>query len=305
MKFPFTPSLQTSVPSLFEDESVERTRLVEEPIEQVDGKPALKKKYNTTDLDPEAAFERHIFHRDMFAHYLRWAHILNVAKVGEIIVDFGCGKGNLLEVLYRNRFKCKEYIGIDIRKQTINKSIEKYKSVSWAKFLVDDLVFPIGSIDFSSIGADKVCSFEVIEHVGKQNAAAFLKNFKACGNENAVYYLSTPNYDEKVGAAGNHTYDSGDGRGTAVQEFGHEELKQLLLEEFTIVEYYGTFASKRDYKQLMTSWQLKMHEALSEYYESSLVSIMMAPMFPAHSRNTLWVMKRKSSPNQNNDHDQE
>ena len=61
--------------------------------------------------------------------------------------------------------------------------------------------------------ADKVCAFEVLEHVGKQNADAFLENFKACGNNNATYYLSTPNYDPSVGAAGNHTYDSGDGRG--------------------------------------------------------------------------------------------
>ena len=31
----------------------------------------------------------------------------------------------------------------------------------------------------------------------------------------ATYYLSTPNYDPSVGAAGNHTYDSGDGRGVS------------------------------------------------------------------------------------------
>jgi hypothetical protein len=37
------------------------------------------KKYNTTDLDPEATFERHVFHRDQFAHYLRWTHVLKAA----------------------------------------------------------------------------------------------------------------------------------------------------------------------------------------------------------------------------------
>ncbi len=157
-----------------------------------------------------------MFHRDQFAHYLRWTHILKESKIGETIVDFGCGKGNLLEVLYRNRFKCKKFIGIDIRKLTIDKANEKYNMVDWAEFLCMDLVKE-DSI-FQQFQADKVCSFEVAEHIGRQNIDLFLQNFKACGNSTATYYLSTPNYDEKVGAAGNHTYDSGDGRGVAVQE---------------------------------------------------------------------------------------
>lgn len=55
--------------------------------------------YNATALDPAATFERHVYHRDQFAHYLRWTHILKVAKIGDSIVDFGCGAGDLLEVL--------------------------------------------------------------------------------------------------------------------------------------------------------------------------------------------------------------
>ena len=30
----------------------------------------MAKVYNTTDLRPDQAFERHVFHRDQFAHYL-------------------------------------------------------------------------------------------------------------------------------------------------------------------------------------------------------------------------------------------
>ena len=186
----------------------------------------MAKVYNTTDLRPDQAFERHVFHRDQFAHYLRWTHILKEAKIGESIVDFGCGAANLLEVLYRNKFKQKEYIGIDIREKTIQEAAEKYANVPWAHFYVADLVK--NYMDFSKFNADKVCAFEVLEHVGKQNADAFLENFKACGNNNATYYLSTPNYDPSVGAAGNHTYDSGDGRGVDVQEFDHWELEVFL-----------------------------------------------------------------------------
>lgn len=251
----------------------------------------MAKVYNTTDLRPDQAFERHVFHRDQFAHYLRWTHVLKEAKIGESIVDFGCGAANLLEVLYRNKFKQKEYIGIDIREKTIDQAAEKYADVPWAHFYVADLVKH--DLDFSQFNADKVCTFEVLEHVGKQNAHVFLENFKACGNNNATYYLSTPNYDPEVGAAGNHTYDSGDGRGVDVQEFDHWELEGILSQHFTIVKKFGTFASMKDYKPLMNDWQKKMFEALKDYYDSNLIANIMAPMFPDVARNTLWVLKRK------------
>lgn len=252
----------------------------------------MAKCYNTTDLSPDKAFERHVFHRDQFAHYLRWTHILKEAKIGESIVDFGCGQGNLLEVLYRNKFKQASYVGLDIREKTIDAAASKFADVSWAKFIVADLVK--NYIDFSQFNGDKVCAFEVLEHVGKQNAHKFLENFKACGKTTATYYLSTPNYDPAVGAAGNHTYDSGDGRGVDVQEFDHWELEGILSEHFDIVKKFGTFASIKDYKPLMNDWQLKMFEALKEYYDSNLISNIMAPMFPDASRNTLWVLKRKA-----------
>lgn len=248
--------------------------------------------YNKTALDPEATFERHVFHRDQFAHYLRWTHILKEAKIGESIVDFGCGKGNLLEVFYRNKFKQKSYVGLDIREETIEKCKDKFDQVPWAKFYAVDLVKP--NIDLSQFNGDKVCCFEVLEHVGKQNADVFLENFKACGNNNATYYLSTPNFDPEVGAAANHTFDAGDERGYDVQEFGHFELEQILSKHFDIVKKFGTFASMKDYKYLMNSWQKEMFNALKEYYDSNLMSVIMAPFFPENARNTLWVLKRKS-----------
>lgn len=249
------------------------------------------KKYNTTDLDPVTTFERHVFHRDQFAHYLRWSHIVKEAKIGETVVDFGCGKGNMLEVFYRNKFKCKKYIGIDIRKQTIESAKEKFKPVDWAEFYADDLIYP--SVDYTQFQGDKVCSFEVAEHVGKQNIDLFLQNMQKCGHQNATYYISTPNYNENVGAAGNHTYDSGDGRGIAIHEFDHKELEEHIKKYFTIEKKYGTFASIRDYKHLLNDWQVQMFESLKEYYDSNLLSVIMAPFFPEQSRNTLWILKNK------------
>jgi 2-polyprenyl-3-methyl-5-hydroxy-6-metoxy-1,4-benzoquinol methylase len=249
-------------------------------------------KYNTTDLSPDKAFERHVFHRDQFAHYLRWTKVLKDAKIGETMCDFGCGQGNLAEVLYRNKFKQDAYFGFDIRDRTIKKASEKFANVPWIHFFQKDLCDVSGLEEFSQIQADRVASFEVIEHIGKQNAPNFLKLFKSCGRKGATYYLSTPNYDERVGAAGNHTFDSGDGRGHAVQEFTNQELGDLISEAgFEVVKKYGTFASIRDYKDLLSDAQLELFNNLREYYDTNLVSVIMAPMFPEQSRNCLWILK--------------
>ena len=255
----------------------------------------MPRPYNTTDLDPESTFERHVFHRDVFAHFLRWTHVLREARIGDSVVDFGCGRGNLLEVLYRNRFRPSRYVGFDIREQTIANAREKFAGIT--KFRVEfhavDLVqTPVAA--FEQLNADKVCSFEVLEHVGKQNAAAFLDRFMACGSPDATYYLSTPNYDAHVGAADNHTYDSGDGRGRVPQEFEFDEtLAAVLAAGFEVQRVFGTFASQRDYVQAMTAEQAVVYEQLKEYYDSNLVSNIMAAIMPARlARNALWVMKR-------------
>jgi len=244
--------------------------------------------YNTTQLNPEQVFERHIFHRDQFAHYLRWTHVLKRAKIGQNVLDFGCGSGNLAEVFYRNRYKLNKFIGIDIKGSSIDKAQEKFKKVDWAQFFQHDLVEE--SFDYGKEW-DLITSFEVIEHIGKNNAIKYLENLKLHCNKDTIVLLSTPVFDEKVGAAKNHIFNSGNGE--QIQEFGFDELKTLLEQSFTIEEKYGTFASQRDYKPLMNDWQTEMFNALSKYYDSNLISNLMAPLFPEYSRNCLWVLKIK------------
>jgi len=129
--------------------------------------------------------------------------------------------------------------------------------------------------------------------VGKQNGDIFLKNIAKHCNENTIVLISTPNYDPQMGAAGNHTYDSGDGRGEAPQEFTHDELKELIERYFTIENKWGTFASIRDYKDSMNEWQEKMFTELKDYFDVNILSNLMAPFFPEKSRNILWKLKLK------------
>jgi len=241
-------------------------------------------KYNKTQLNPELAFEKHVFHRDMFAHYLRWTHVLRRAKIGMNILDFGCGSGNLAEVLWRNMYKPNKYLGLDIREKTIKKINDKYKNVKWANFQKEDLC---GDIDLNINNWDMIACFEVIEHIGKENADKFLKNIYNLCNENTIVLLSTPNYDESVGAAQNHIING------EIGEFEHFELQKLLEKYFTIEEKYGTFASQKDYLNLLDEEQLILWKELHKYYDNNLLSTIFAPMFPVEARNCMWVLKKK------------
>lgn len=250
-----------------------------------------KQIYNKTQLTPQQEFERHIYHRDQFAHYLRWSHILKIARIGQTILDFGCGTGEMLEVFYRNKYRPKQYLGLDIRKQTIDENNEKFAKLDFAEFRQMDLC---SEIDLGQT-FDIITCFEVMEHIGHENADAFLDNIAFHCNENTRVYLSTPNYDPQVGAAGNHTLKRPDGT-TEIGEWDHFELQDKLSEYFDIEAKYGTFASMKDYKEDLNDWQKEMFNALRDYYDTNLIANIMAPLIPAeHARNCLWVLKVKEN----------
>lgn len=246
-----------------------------------------KEIYNKTQLTPQQEFERHIYHRDQFAHYLRWSHVLKNAKIGQTILDFGCGSGEILEVFYRNRYKPKQYLGLDIRTKTIEENSKKFEKLDFAEFRQCDLCQD--ELDLGQ-SFDIITCFEVIEHIGHDNADAFLDNIAYHCNKNTVVYLSTPNYDPQVGAANNHLL----GPNKEVGEWDHFELQEKLSEYFDIEKKYGTFASIKDYKDDLTGWKKEAFDELKEYYDVNLLSNMMAPMIPAeHARNCLWVLRVK------------
>lgn len=253
----------------------------------------MTKGYNTTQLNVYDTIAKGIDHRDFWGHALRFNHVLHSMKIGMNVLDYGCGKGELCETIYRNRYKCKKYIGVDIRKQTIIKANEKFKKVDWVEFIIDDLVYPDKRYDINGDSWDIISCFEVVEHIARTNVDKFLKNIQSYMDENTILLLSTPIYDEKVGAANNHIYDGKDGFGKRRQELTYDELKNHLEKYFIIEDTFGTFASQRDYKPLMNEWQTKMFEHLTKYYSSNVVSNIMAPFFPQQSRNCLWRLKIK------------
>lgn len=240
--------------------------------------------------------ERNIVHRDMNAHLWRWSFVLNRARMGQSWIDFGCGEGGLIETLYRNQYRPSYFIGLDIRPHVISRNQKRYGALKFpVKFIEADLVHQpfderfLNDVDYPNF----VTCFEVIEHVGKHRGRSFLENMRLCGNEDTVFYLSTPNFDPKVGAAGNHTYDAQDGNGVQPQEWDHDELNELIESAgFEIVEEFGTFASYRDYKESLSPCDRELYTRLKRYYDPNLVSNIMAPLVdPRLCRNALRVMR--------------
>ena len=181
--------------------------------------------YNKTQLTPKNEFEKHIYHRDQFAHYFRWTHVLKNAKIGQKILDMGCGSGEMIEVFYRNRYRPEKFVGIDIR----DKVPEKLKNLDFVEILVKDLCKPFDLEEKFDI----ITSFEVVEHIGHENLDAYLQNMVKHCKQGTKIFLSTPNYDPIVGAAKNHMLTNSKGE-LEVGEWNHLELGAKLEKYFTI-----------------------------------------------------------------------
>ena len=247
-----------------------------------------KNNFNLTEMNPALEFELHVLHRERFSHFLRWSFVLKQADIGMKILDICCGSGNLFEVFYRNKYKPTRYLGLEYRKQTVCKNIEK-----WSKYGAEFQECDITKKDFTKFGKDWniITLLEGLEHIGINHVQRVLIEIKKCMNDKTLLMLSTPCYDEKVGAASNHTFDSGDGRGVSVQEMTYHQFKEFIEKSgLKIKKHYGTFSSQRDYKGHLKKYPglEDLYNKFHEYFDSNVLSVIMAPLFPEHSRNVLW-----------------
>lgn len=243
--------------------------------------------YNKTQLYPEKTFERHIYHRDQFAHFLRWTHVLKLAGRHMNVLDLGCGTGDLLEVLYRNRLRPLMYLGIDIRDQTIHNNKVKWSGVPFeCKFLHDDLTSNKRYKPNSGTW-DIITSFEVIEHMPREKQPLLLKTIKTNMTSYSTALISTPNYSEKQGAAKNHVVN-----GEICERTYGEMLKLIDDAGFKLVSAYGTFANIDAIEEHLSGGYKLAFMKLREYHDVNILSTMFAPLIPEHSRNVMYVLNK-------------
>ena len=242
---------------------------------------ARGKEIDNTHLSIDQAEERGFLHRDYIAHCLRWTHIAKYLQLKSryktaSILDIGCGKDMpLAKMLMTSRLAPQYYLGVEYNKIEIPKMFEK------TKFKPNI----VSGLDFTKLGElpasfnYSVC-LEVLEHVEPIKAIAILEHLPKFLKSDSISWFSTPCWDEKVGAAGNH-----------VNEMTYEAFGSLLEEMgYKILNKWGTFASIKDYKHELLKyidWNI-MFTKLSGYYDTNYLATIFAPMFPAQSRNCLW-----------------
>lgn len=273
---------------------------------------ARGKHIDNTHLSIDQAENRGFIHRDYIAHCLRWSHV--VKRINRVyqharILDIGCGRDvPLAKTLYSSRLIVKEYIGVDYNPH----STFDLSAFHSGKFPISTF----GRVDFASdqvwfdraadgqpllnIRGDNgedyfrmpniLVSFEVMEHIEPSHVCAMLKKAAEClklaeelDGMKPRFFLSTPNFDPHVGAAGNH-----------VNEMKHEALGWLIEDcGLAIENESGTFASLRDYKhKLFNDYKgsERLFEDLSSYYDVNYLATIFAPLYPVQARNCLWEL---------------
>jgi 2-polyprenyl-3-methyl-5-hydroxy-6-metoxy-1,4-benzoquinol methylase len=237
---------------------------------------------NKTQLDIEKATERGLIHRDYIAHCLRWNHVLKFARRGDSILDLGCGDGMLAQILFVNKFRPKQYVGLDVRKTAIEKLMSRKVNFPVTGIVNDIRIGSIGDAASDFLEKfDVVVCFEIIEHFEDKYLDHVLQEIYRVLKPSGYLLLSTPNYDG-VHKARNH-----------VHEYYEVELGMHLEKVFSSIWKIGTFASQKDILSVLTWSERELFDNLSKWFDSNVLSVIFASLHPSQSRNILWVCRKE------------
>lgn len=243
-----------------------------------------------TFLSLDNAEERGFIHRDYIAHCLRWTHVCkrlmkqHVFKTTKML-DVGCGRElPLARTLYSARLIPIEYVAVDvgpIEDESLSMVAKSGKFPIRAYEKTD--LCEEGFLEEEKGSYDMITCFEVLEHVEPDHMLNMLEKMHRLLKQDGEAVISTPVWNG-VDTANNH-----------VDEIRYDIFGSCLeLCGFKIKEQYGTFASQSEYKQHFTGPELALFNKLQAYYDSNFLSCVFAPLFPAQSRNCLWVVSPAS-----------
>lgn len=274
-----------------------------------------RREIDKTFLSLDLAEERMLHHRDYLAHVLRWSHVVRHMGRSQrykesIVLDVGCGKEMpLAKLLYSNRMSPMKYIGVDANKFSIPEMLPEHKfpitiwpETDFCALEPEDVGTKLidekdpegpGYSDYALPNV-LVC-FEVLEHVMPEHCRRMLKRFGDLTSPDVDMFISTPCWNGS--AAQNH-----------INEMTFAALGSLIEDlGYSVEGVYGTFASIGDYMdqlQTVTTYDKStgqkyetdlrhVFSVLRNYYDTNVLSVIFAPLFPAYSRNCLWHIKKK------------
>ena len=246
---------------------------------------ARGKTIDNTHLSIDQAEERGFIHRDYIAHCLRWTHVAKyMGKPANRkdckLLDIGCGKDvPLAKMLMTSRMASDglDYVGIDYNKLEMPKAFENTK---FKPTLIGNVAFP--DCVLPHVKFNVITCFEVLEHVEPLHAYKMLEGIRDRLETSGMAFISTPVYDPDVGAADNH-----------VNEMTYQVMQNMLHKVGLEVDaHYGTFASIKDYKDMVAKDDIDaIFNRLRDYYDSNYLATIFAPLYPHRSRNVLWRVK--------------
>jgi 2-polyprenyl-3-methyl-5-hydroxy-6-metoxy-1,4-benzoquinol methylase len=257
------------------------------------------KTVDTTFLSIEQAEKRGFLHRDYIAHCFRWSHVIKRLMQSQRhktahILDIGCGRElPFAKTLYSSKMVPISYVGIDAGKilPEALEAVSKGKMGEATKIFANTCFSSKWATDYEKMFTDIIC-FECAEHVEPEMLKDMLDGMLHVLHITGRVWISTPCWDYRSCAA-NH-----------VNEMTYGAFGAMCMEAGFIIEnVHGTFASISDYKHKMSPAYAEVFEDLRDYYDSNVLSVIFAPMFPAQSRNALWEL-RKPRPGEKPNFDQ-
>lgn len=257
--------------------------------------------HDLTYLSADKADERGIIHRDLIAHAFRWSHVTRhvlrqralVDRQGGAplrVLDLGCGReAPLAATLYANRLTFTSYVGVDLG--PISPKV-KFNGAWQPTFLArtDLLALATGAAVAAAWAPqpaqfDLAVALEVAEHMRPAHLVRQLLRLRELASPQATFFLSTPNYDPRKGAADNH-----------LNELTWATLKLLLaLTGWQPRHVFGTFTDVLPAKQQLVArygdaGQLLVSQ-LEGYFDTNVLSNILAPLLLAEgARNVLWEL---------------
>lgn len=246
------------------------------------------REFDKTHLSIDTAAERVMFHRDYIGHLFRWSHVIKHLYASKNyqsarIIDVGCGKEiPLARALYSNKMSGATYCGIDLNKlempEMVRKANNNGKITASIMGQTDATSLGLGDIPFRP---NIVTSFEAFEHMHPEAARRLIERAYEWLEDDGYFFFSTPCWNGK--AAANH-----------INETKYAPLGALIEDcGFQIKEHYGAFASIADYKDHFTRDQLTMFNRLRDYFDTNVLSAIIAPAIdPAFARNVHWVCRK-------------
>ena len=276
-----------------------------------------RREIDKTFLSLDLAEERGLIHRDYIAHCFRWSHVAKFLNQGHrykdaVVLDVGCGKEMpLAKLLYVNKMSPAYYCGVDANKFDIPEMLtgKKIPISVWSETdfcaLGPEDVGPTVRCTVPKTGThnedtlkppDVLVCFEVLEHVAPAICRRMLQHFLELTSKDCHYFISTPCWNGS--AAENH-----------INEVAFGALGSLLEDlGFKIEGVHGTFASIADYsgelgavtvydkstgKESSRTDMRDVFMALRNYYDTNVLAVLFAPLFPAQARNCLWHLTRR------------